>query len=66
VRTRPDQAQVEEIGFLDSIGIEIANIHLETKASTKPILRRVNKQRGKRLHEARAAMLKIVREDCKT
>jgi hypothetical protein len=59
------KAQGKEIRLLHSMGWETANIHLETRNATKPILRHMNKQRGKWLHEASAAMLKVVRDDWK-
>jgi hypothetical protein len=51
VRTRPDEAQVKEIRLLHSMDAT-ANINLVTKASTKPILRHLNKQKGRWLNEA--------------
>jgi len=48
------------------MGWETANIHLGTKSSVKLILPHMNKQKGKWLHEANAAMLEVVRDDWKT
>jgi hypothetical protein len=59
------KAQGKEIRLLHSMGWETANIHLETRNAAKPILRHMNRQKGKWLHEASAAMLKVVREDWK-
>jgi len=48
------------------MGWETANIHLGTKTARKPILRHMQKQKGKWLHAATEEMLKAVREDWKT
>ena len=59
------KAQGEELRLLDAMGWETANIHLGTKAAHKSILRHLQKQKGKWLHQATEAMLKAVREDWK-
>ena len=59
------KAQGKEIRLLRSMGWETANIHLGTKTAAKPILSHMKKQKGKWLHEASAAMLKVVRGDWK-
>jgi hypothetical protein len=60
------KAQGKEILLLHSMGWETANIHLGTKAAAKAILRHINKQKGKWLHEASAAMLKVMLDEWKT
>jgi len=66
IELTPIMAQREEICLLHSMGWETANIHLGTRAAPKPILRHINKQKGKWLHEASAAMLKVMVDDWKT
>ncbi len=59
------KAQGAELRLLHAMGWETANIHLGTKAARKPILRHLQKQKGKWLHQAAEDMLKAVREDWK-
>ncbi len=59
------KAQGKEIHLLEAMGFETANIHLGTRTALKPILRHINKQKGKWLHEASTAMSRAVREDWK-
>jgi len=66
IELAPIMAKRKEIRLLHSMGWETANIHLGTKAAAKTILRHINKQKGKWLHEASAAMLQVVRDDWKT
>jgi uncharacterized protein DUF2252 len=60
------KAQGEELRLLRAMGWETANIHLGTPRARKPVLRHMQKQKGKWLHEATDAMLQAVREDWKT
>lgn len=60
------KAQGEELRLLAAMGWETANIHLGTKSSRKRILRHLQKQKGKWLHQASEQMLKAVREDWKS
>lgn len=60
------KAQGEELRLLRAMGWETANIHLGTRSARKSILRHLQKQKGKWLHEATDAMLQAVREDWKT
>lgn len=57
------KAQGEELRLLHAMGWETANIHLGTKAARKPILRHMDKQKGKWLHRATQQMLEAVRQD---
>jgi hypothetical protein len=59
------KAQGEELRLLRSMGWETANIHLGTRTARKPILRHLQKQKGKWLHKATEAMLQAVRDDWK-
>lgn len=52
-----------ELRLLRAMGWETANIHLGTPSARKLILRHLDKQRGKWLHVAAAAMLGAVRSD---
>jgi hypothetical protein len=52
-----------ELRLLHAMGWETANIHLGTPSGRKPILRHIDKQKGKWLHEAAAAMVAAVRSD---
>jgi hypothetical protein len=47
------------------MGWETANIHLGTESARKSILRHVQKQKGKWLHQATDEMSQAVREDWK-
>jgi hypothetical protein len=60
------KAQGQEMRLLGAMGWETANIHLGTKAARKPILRHLQKQKGKWLHQATEQMLQSVTEDWKT
>jgi hypothetical protein len=60
------KAPGQELRLLHAMGWETANIHLGTKTARRPILRHLQKQKGKWLHEATEEMLKAVREDWKT
>ena len=60
------KAHAAETRLLQAMGWETANIHLGTKTARKPILRHIQKQKGKWLHQATEAMLKAVSEDWKT
>jgi len=59
------KAQGQELRLLRAMGWETANIHLGTKTARKPILRHLQKQKGRWLHAATEKMLKSVREDWK-
>jgi hypothetical protein len=52
-----------ELRLLHAMGYETANIHLGTPAARKLILRHLDKQKGKWLHQAAEAMLDAVRSD---
>jgi Uncharacterized protein conserved in bacteria (DUF2252) len=52
-----------ELRLLRAMGWETANIHLGTPAARKFILRHLDKQKGKWLHQAAAAMLEAIRSD---
>ena len=56
----------QELRLLRAMGWETANIHLGTKTARKPILRHMQKQKGKWLHRATEEMLNAVRDDWKT
>jgi len=60
------RAQGEELRLLRAMGWETANIHLGTRSARKPILRHLQKQKGKWLPEATEEMLKAIREEWKT
>jgi len=59
------KAQGEEMRLLHAMGWETANIHLGTPSAHKPILKHIERQRGKWLHQASESMLNAVREDWK-
>jgi Uncharacterized protein conserved in bacteria (DUF2252) len=52
-----------ELHLLQAMGWETANIHLGTPTARKLVLRHLDKQKPKWLHEAAAAMLAAVRSD---
>ena len=52
-----------ELRLLHAMGWETANIHLGRPSARKLILRHLDKQKGKWLHAAAAAMLEKVRDD---
>ena len=56
----------EELHLLRAMGWETANVHLGTKSARKSILRHLQKQKGKWLHQATHEMLQAVRDDWKT
>jgi hypothetical protein len=60
------KAQGEEIRLLQAMGWETANIHLGTRSARKTILRHLQKQKGKWLHETTEKMVQAVRDDWKT
>ncbi len=60
------RAPGKELRLLHAMGWETANIHLGTKTAGKPILRHIQNQRGKWLHQATEQMLNAVRDDWKT
>jgi hypothetical protein len=60
------KAQGEELRLLRAMGWETANIHLGTRSARKAILRHMQKQKGKWLHQATDEMLQAVRLDWKT
>jgi len=60
------RAHTDGTRLLQAMGWETANIHLGTKSAAKEILRHAKNQKGKWLHEAAQAMLKIVADDWKT
>jgi hypothetical protein len=60
------RAPGQELRLLRAMGWETANIHLGTKTARNPILKHIQKQKGKWLHEATEEMLKAVRDDWKT
>jgi len=57
------KAQGEEFRLLRAMGWETANIHLGTRPARKAILRHLQKQKPKWLHQATLAMLDAVRKD---
>jgi len=59
------KAQGEEMRLLHAMGWETANIHLGTPSARKPILKHIQKQKARWLHEASESMLNAVREDWK-
>jgi hypothetical protein len=52
-----------ELRLLYAMGYETANIHLGTPGARKTILRHLDKQKGRWLHQGAEAMLKVVRSD---
>jgi len=60
------KVQGEEPRLLRAMGWETANIHLGTRSARKSILRHMQRQKGKWLHQATDDMLQAVREDWKT
>jgi hypothetical protein len=58
--------QSEETRLLHAMGWETANIHLGTNGARKALLRHLQKQKGKWLHQATERMLQAVRDDWKT
>jgi hypothetical protein len=60
------RAPGKELRLLHAMGWETANIHLGTKTAGKPILRHIQNQREKWLHQATEQMLNAVRDDWKT
>ena len=60
------KVQGEEPRLLRAMGWETANIHLGTYSARKSILRHMQRQKGKWLHQATDDMLQAVREDWKT
>lgn len=60
------KAQGEEMRLLNAMGWETANIHLGTRNARKPIIRHMQKQKGKWLHEATQQMSAAVADDWKT
>lgn len=59
------KAQGQELRLLHAMGWETANIHLGTRSARKAILRHLQMQKGKWLHQATLDMLEAVREDWK-
>jgi hypothetical protein len=59
------KAQGQELRLLHAMGWETANIHLGTPSARKAILKHLQKQKGKWLHDATEAMVNAVREDWK-
>lgn len=59
------KAQGDELRLLHAMGQETANIHLGTRAARKLILRHMQKQKAKWLHQATEGMLRAVRDDWK-
>jgi len=60
------RAPGKELRLLRAMGWETANIHLGTKTARKPILRHIQSQKGRWLHQATEQMLNAVRDDWKT
>ena len=60
------KAQGEEMRLLHAMGWETANIHLGTRGARKIILRHLQKQKHRWLHQATKQMLTSVRDDWKT
>jgi hypothetical protein len=60
------KAAGSEARLLEAMGRETANIHLGTRSARKPILRHMDKQKGKWLHKATVEMTEAVTEDWKT
>ncbi len=59
------RAPGKELRLLRAMGWETANIHLGMKTARKPILKHMQKQKGRWLHQATERMLNAVREDWK-
>jgi len=59
------KAQGEETRLLGAMGWETANVHLGTRSARKAILRHLQKQKAKWLHEASEKMLQAVGQDWK-
>jgi len=59
------KAQGEELRLLRAMGWETANIHLGTRTARKLILRHLQKQKPRWLHQATEEMLNAVRDDWK-
>lgn len=57
------KAQGEEARLMRAMGWETANIHLGTRGARKAILRHLQRQKGRWLHEAAEAMAASVRKD---
>jgi hypothetical protein len=60
------RAPGKELRLIRAMGWETANIHLGTKTARKPILRDMQKQKAKWLHQAAEQMVNAVRADWKT
>jgi hypothetical protein len=60
------RAPGQELRLLRAMGWETANIHLGARSARKPILKHLQKQKAKWLHQATERMLKAVRDDWKT
>ncbi|MGB8750424.1 MAG: hypothetical protein WCD06_01405, partial [Candidatus Sulfotelmatobacter sp.] len=52
-----------ELRLLHAMGYETANIHLGTPTARKAILRHIDKQKSKWLHQAAEQMLEATRAD---
>jgi Uncharacterized protein conserved in bacteria (DUF2252) len=59
------EAQGVEMRLLHAMGWETANIHLGTRSAAKAILRHLQKQKGRWLHQASEDMLSSVQQDWK-
>lgn len=59
------QARGQELRLLEAMGAETVNIHLGTPSARKPILRFLEKQKGRWLHRAAEDMLQAVTKDWK-
>ena len=59
------RAPGKELRLLRAMGWETANIHLGTRTARKSILKHLQKQKGKWLHQATEQMLNAVRDDWK-
>jgi len=57
------KAHAAETRLLHAMGYETANVHLGTRSARKTILRHMERQKGKWLHNATEKMLGAVRED---
>lgn len=60
------RAHGAETRLLRAMGQETANIHLGTRAARKAVLRHMEKQKGKWLHDATLKMAQAVKEDWET
>lgn len=60
------KAQGVEMRLLHAMGWETANIHLGTKAARQPVLRHMERQKGKWLHQVTETMLDAILDDWKT